>query len=254
MRRAIYERISPVNIVHDHNGRMEAEKLREVVHGLLNYRMPEYVVRKQDDVMVDSLATQEKIVVDEDILEEGYFRNLRRFLPNCYRGAADGLSWQQFEAMAKAGIKDVFFLTGVSGSDEEACEKYGINAHGAWHMSLYDDRCVYRQGENFREYIDDMVDTLAELSVKVKRGGVYIGCEVGTKRTDNALALLSWVCPEFSRPKRLDGVKTYEWMYADKITDFLDALSAENKQKLEISEEREVELRGILQEMQTSGD
>lgn len=224
-------------------------------------RLPEYHFNK----MLGVLFSKPQDVSNEKMGEINAY-NVRRFGENCYSGSTLVDSPEEIPKLKKAGIQRVIDFVGYYRYGEE-CKKNGLEYHSfftderIWNnaacnnkenfldesQSYYDrwgksddeiKELLECDSQDYDEEKNRFIEELVQFVNMVNKGHVYMGCQFGTDKTDDALCLNSVFNPKF-KDEGFHRTSIPNDVITNKIKNFYSNLTDDHKKRLGWTKEHE---------------
>lgn len=226
----------PYYSIYEKEGRLEEYELNRLISSLrgekLNQDSPENVIAqklpKPEPITVQTPPER----VNDSLMEKVPLYNVEPIwsdiTPNSYRGQSPFENPSSLKILKNAGIKTVVDLCGYTGF-KDVVRKSGLDYlcfivnTDFFRQDIFStrkDTCVKLNNETFLDNFVKFIQTM-------QKDYVYIGCEYGKYKTDNAL-----MCNHFFNPAFKDGrayLTSYNMCYVSKLENLYNNLKPEHK-------------------------
>lgn len=226
----------PYYSIYEKEGRLEPYELNKLISSLrgekLNQDSLENVITKVRPKMEAGTVEIPKEKVNFELMKNTPLYNVdriwSRITPNSYRGQSPFENPASLKLLKDAGIKMVVDLCGYTGF-EDVVRKSGLDYFSFivkedFFMkdifSTRTDSCAKLNNENF---LNDFVKFIQTM----QKDYVYIGCEYGKYKTDNALMVNKFFNPAFEDGKSY--ITNCNNIYLDKLENLYNNLKPEHK-------------------------
>ena len=199
-------------------------------------RLEEYSLKKLiNEINAPKYFVNDKTILNLPIANIRKIHNIKRRACNSYRGASliDSPDWV-LKKIKDEGIKTIIDVDGYRNYYKERINKAGMNfvsfSMDKYWNNIYLDKSSRYFIEPFKKFIKAIKDDY-----------FYIGCMMGTNKTDNAMMLANAFNTNM-KTKGYQHAKYWGTAYDEQVLEVYKGLSAKDKQELEIDKAFEKEL------------
>jgi hypothetical protein len=226
-------------------------------------RLSEFELTK----LLESLQKQPLVINDEKLQNIG-IKSFRKIGKNSYAGATLEGRRNKLESLKEAGVERVIDLIGYQGYESD-CESCGLeytkfdlgilwwkNAafcnKTIWlENKVQDLRLLMKEGK-VREFIDnsdshydkekrEFIESFVNFIMAMRKGNLYIGCEHGTAKTNNALKLNYIFNPKYENFYSVGG-----FSLSQSLVNLYDNFTVEDKKNMRYTPEFEEKIKARL--------
>lgn len=245
------ERVLPHYDILENNGRLDEYQLEKLITGLVGKKVD---IRSINSILSSSNNDKFSNESGYEIMQKLPLLNIK-LIPsvNSYRGSTAANNPEALPLLKKAGIRTVVDLHGYD-TLEKACRENGLD-YLFFHVPEYlDEQDVYltqkqylnkvrpfyqllsaaearkaleRDAANWQKRLDSYLDLFVKFILTMQQENVYIGCEFGTCRTNNALMLNHFFNPKAC--KTPDCITEFNKKFLPSLETFYHNLDSKHK-------------------------